>query len=572
MTANMQNRVDAEARQALDKISRKKRLITAVLYIGALILGAFLGFIGNADLNQVLNFIATVFTRLFSFIAVPVIAVSLINTLARLNHGSNGGTIFTHTIFYTLLTTTVFTRLFSFIAVPVIAVSLINTLARLNHGSNGGTIFTHTIFYTLLTTILAATVGLSLFLILAPTNVPQEMIGTAANSNGGTIFTHTIFYTLLTTILAATVGLSLFLILAPTNVPQEMIGTAANPTAGVSTSYLDHIISIVPNNFLQPFVSGNVLSILLVAAAVGLGIASLKSSEGRTALVKVLTGIQDLLFILIHWLITILPLGIVAFTAQLVTQLEAGVILGGLATYFAAVISSNLLQMFIILPVILLLRRLNPLKVLRGMLPALVVALFSKSSAGTLPVTIASAEDNLNIDKRISRFVLPICTTINMNGCAAFILITSLYLLQNAGIELNAGSYIAWIFIATFAAVGNAGVPMGCYFLAFILITSLYLLQNAGIELNAGSYIAWIFIATFAAVGNAGVPMGCYFLTLSLVSSMNVPVALMGVILPIYAVIDMIETCLNVWSDSCVANIVNEELKDKLPKEELTES
>lgn len=423
MTANMQNRVDAEARQALDKISRKKRLITAVLYIGALILGAFLGFIGNADLNQVLNFIATVFTRLFSFIAVPVIAVSLINTLARLNHGSNGGTIFTHTIFYTLLTT----------------------------------------------------------------------------------------------ILAATVGLSLFLILAPTNVPQEMIGTAANPTAGVSTSYLDHIISIVPNNFLQPFVSGNVLSILLVAAAVGLGIASLKSSEGRTALVKVLTGIQDLLFILIHWLITILPLGIVAFTAQLVTQLEAGVILGGLATYFAAVISSNLLQMFIILPVILLLRRLNPLKVLRGMLPALMVALFSKSSAGTLPVTIASAEDNLNIDKRISRFVLPICTTINMNGCAAF-----------------------------------------------ILITSLYLLQNAGIELNAGSYIAWIFIATFAAVGNAGVPMGCYFLTLSLVSSMNVPVALMGVILPIYAVIDMIETCLNVWSDSCVAGIINKELKGKL--------
>ena len=423
MTANMQNRVDAEARQALDKISRKKRLITAVLYIGALILGAFLGFIGNADLNQVLNFIATVFTRLFGFIAVPVIAVSLINTLARLNHGSNGGTIFTHTIFYTLLTT----------------------------------------------------------------------------------------------ILAATVGLSLFLILAPTNVPQEMIGTAANPTAGVSTSYLDHIISIVPNNFLQPFVSGNVLSILLVAAAVGLGIASLKSSEGRTALVKVLTGIQDLLFILIHWLITILPLGIVAFTAQLVTQLEAGVILGGLATYFAAVISSNLLQMFIILPVILLLRRLNPLKVLRGMLPALMVALFSKSSAGTLPVTIASAEDNLNIDKRISRFVLPICTTINMNGCAAF-----------------------------------------------ILITSLYLLQNAGIELNAGSYIAWIFIATFAAVGNAGVPMGCYFLTLSLVSSMNVPVALMGVILPIYAVIDMIETCLNVWSDSCVAGIINKELKGKL--------
>lgn len=424
MTLNTQTRVDTEAQQAIAKISKRKRAITAILYVGALILGTILGFIGNENLNVVLDFIATVFTRLFSFIAVPVIAVSLINTLARLNHGSNGGTIFSHTIFYTLLTT----------------------------------------------------------------------------------------------IIAAAVGLSLFLILAPSNVPQEMLGVVADPSAGVTTSYFDHIVSIIPNNFLQPFVSGNVLSILLVAAAVGLSIATMPTSEGRTAIVKVLTGLQDLLFILIHWLITILPLGIVAFTAQLVAQLEAGVILGGLATYFATVISSNILQMFILLPLLLLIRGLNPLKVARGMLPALMVALFSKSSAGTLPVTIASAEDNLHIDKRISRFVLPICTTINMNGCAAF-----------------------------------------------ILITSLYLLQNAGIELNFGTYLAWIFIATFAAIGNAGVPMGCFFLTLSLISSMNVPVALMGVILPIYAVIDMIETCLNVWSDSCVANIVDKELKDKLP-------
>lgn len=282
---------------------------------------------------------------------------------------------------------------------------------------------------------------------------------------------------------------------------------------------LQHIQNIIPNNLLQPFVAGNVLSILLVAAAFGLGIASLPETDTKHTLLNFIIGFQDLLFVLIHWLIRILPIGILAFTAQLVAQLEAGVIIGGIASYFGAVISSNLIQMFIILPTILLLRGLNPLKIARGMLPALAVALFSKSSAGTLPVTIASAEDNLKVDKRVSRFVLPICTTINMNGCAAF-----------------------------------------------ILITSIYLLQNAGIDIGFGTIVAWIFIATFAAVGNAGVPMGCYFLTLSLVSSMNVPVALMGIILPVYAVIDMIETALNVWSDSCVANIVNKEVKDKLPE------
>ena len=61
---------------------------------------------------------------------------------------------------------------------------------------------------------------------------------------------------------------------------------------------------------------------------------------------------------------------------------------------------------------------------------------------------------------------------------------------------------------------------------------------------------AWIVIATIAAVGNAGVPMGCFFLSASLLASMNVPILLMGVILPFYAVIDAIETTLNVWRDS----------------------
>lgn len=421
------SRIHAAAATALAKVSGKGRALTAVFYIGALIIGALIGFAGNTDVNAVMDFIATVFTRLFSFIAVPIIAVSLISTLANLSR----------------------------------------------------------------------------------------------NSKGGTIFVHTIFYTLLTTILAAVLGAFLFSVIKPANVPAAMTEGAADVVSKYeSLSYLEHIQNIIPNNLLQPFVAGNVLSILMVAAAFGLGIASMKESKNKDALISFISGFQELLFILIHWLIRILPIGIMAFTAQLVTQLEAGIILGGLATYFGVVISSNLIQMFIVLPLILLIKGLNPLKIARGMLPALAVALFSKSSAGTLPVTMAAAEDNLHVDRRVSRFVLPICTTINMNGCAAF-----------------------------------------------ILITSVYLLQNAGIEIGFSTMVAWVFIATFAAVGNAGVPMGCYFLTLSLVSSMNIPVSLMGIILPVYAVIDMIETSLNVWSDSCVANIVNKNMKDKLPAE-----
>ena len=171
--------------------------------------------------------------------------------------------------------------------------------------------------------------------------------------------------------------------------------------------------------------------------------------------------------------------------------------------------------MLVILPAVLLLRGIDPLRVARGMAPALAVAFFSKSSAGTLPVTLSCAENNVGVSAPVARFVLPICTTINMNGCAAFILVTVLFLMQNAGIDIT--------------------LPIA---------------------------LSWIVIATIAAIGNAGVPMGCFFLSASLLASMDVPIQLMGVILPVYAVIDMVETTLNVWSDSCVAACVDHDLTE----------
>ena len=89
-------------------------------------------------------------------------------------------------------------------------------------------------------------------------------------------------------------------------------------------------------------------------------------------------------------------------------------------------------------------------------------------------------------------------------------------------------------------------------------------MQNAGIELTMGTMIAWLFIAVLAAIGNAGVPMGCYFLTLSLTSSIGAPIGLLGIILPIYTIIDMIETAENVWSDASVCAMVDHDLQGTL--------
>ena len=391
----------------------------AIIWIGALIVGAILGLFGIAWLDEVMNFVATVYTRLFQLLAVPTIVLAVITTFATF--GSKGS----------------------------------------------GRIFGHTLTYTLLTTFAAAAVGAVLYVLVAPGNLPVETI-----SND----------------------------------------THLSPLTS-HLSYIDHIISVIPNNIVKPFFDGNVLSLLLLAFAVGIGLSKLPESENKAVVVKFLVGLQELLFLLIHWLIWTLPLGIVAFSAQLSAQVTAGVVADSIGKYVLVVLGGNVIQFFVVLPLFLLIRGLNPIHVLGRMMPAVLMALFTKSSAATLPVTMDTAENRLGIKKNISRFVLPICTTINMNGCAAFILVTSLFVMQNGG------TILTWDTI-----------------------------------------LLWILVSVVSAVGNAGVPMGCYFLTLSLMSGIGAPVAILGIILPIYTIIDMVETAENVWSDSCVSTMVDRDL------------
>lgn len=419
--------VQAAAQKALEANKKNKQGRQFVLWMLALVVGAALGWLGIKPLNELFTFIATVFTRLFQFIAVPTIALAVITTLAQL-----GGK------------------------------------------KETGRIFAHAVTYTLLTTICAAGIGLMMYLWIAPGNLPADIIG------AGTA-----------------------------NVPQKL----------GHLTYYDHILSVIPNNLLQPFLSGNVLAVMMIAAAFGLGLAFMPKTESRDILMKGIMGFQELLFTLIRALLFILPVGILAFAAQLSAQIEAGVIVGALGKYTAVIIGSNVIQFFIVIPVFLLARGLNPLQVFKKMSPAIAVALFTKSSAGTLPVTLASAEHNMKANPAVSRFVLPICTTINMNGCAAF-----------------------------------------------ILVTSLFVMQNAGYEMSMPTMITWLFVAVLAAIGNAGVPMGCYFLTLSLMSGIGAPIGIMGVILPIYTIIDMIETAENVWSDSAVCAMTDHDLKGKIPE------
>ncbi len=164
-----------------------------------------------------------------------------------------------------------------------------------------------------------------------------------------------------------------------------MPAETASAVAGIAKALLFGICSIgYSDNFLTPFQTANVLSVLLISLAVGIAISKLpQNSKPKEAIYNFVVACQQVLFIvMVKWLIVILPLGIFWFCGfSLAQELSSGIQLGGLATYFIVVVAANLIQMFIVLPAFLLIKGINPLKVAKGMFPALAVAFFSKSSA-----------------------------------------------------------------------------------------------------------------------------------------------------------------------------------------------
>ena len=367
-----------------------------------------------------------------------------------------------------------YTRAFQFVAVPTVALAILTALASLGGGKKMGRVFFRTLSYTVFTSFVAALVGLGLYLLIKPGELSADVIASVSDAAKGTVSR-----------------------LAET--PDTVYG---------------HILNAIPNNLVNPFLTGNVLPIVLISACIGIAIAVLgRTSENVRLLHRALNGLQEIFFGLIKGLIWALPAGIVAFAAQLAAQMSAGVVVGSVGKYVLVVLGGNLVQFFVVLPLICCLRGVNGYRVMREMTPALLMALFTKSSAATLPVTIATAEKNMKAKPWIARFILPLCCTINMNGCAAFILVTSLFVMQNS--------------------------------------------PDCGIVLTLPTMLVWCAIAVICAIGNAGVPMGCYFLTLSLMAGVGGNLMILGVILPIYTIIDMIETAENVWSDCCICAIVD---------------
>ena len=318
-------------------------------------------------------------------------------------------------------------------------------------------------------------------------------------------------YTLTTTLLAASLALGLYLLFDPAQTPISL----ALPSEGTveTVNYWHYLLSLIPENFIAPFYNNNVMGVLFLALVLSAATLSLRKDH-KESLNQLFESLFAAVMKMTGFFLKLMPLAVWAFVNLFVQDVQNQETLQGLALYLCCVLTANLLQAGVVLPTLLKAKGLSPISSFRAMMPALAVAFFSKSSSAALPSAIDCAEQRMGVDGKVARFSMPLCITVNMNACAAYILITVLFVCQSNGIQFS------------------------------------------GIE-----FFSWILIATLAAIGNAGVPMGCYMLSSAFLAAMGVDMKLMVLILPFYAFIDMLESAINVWSDSCVTAMVNSELK-----------
>ncbi|HJM68785.1 MAG TPA: dicarboxylate/amino acid:cation symporter [Candidatus Babeliales bacterium] len=320
-------------------------------------------------------------------------------------------------------------------------------------------------------------------------------------------------YTIFTTIIAASIGLLLFIIINPA---QSGLGLREIvESAGESKGYLAVVLDMFPSNVVKTFNDGNVMGVVFIALGLSLSILTLPK-KNKDVLHDFFSSLFAAILQITTVLIYVMPVAVWAFIAIFIHNIQGQdwKNLQSIGWYIVTIVAANLIQGFIVLPILLMFKGISPIRAFRGMSQALTVAFFSRSSGAALPIALQNAQKNLGISARVAKFTFPLCSTINMNACAAFILITVLF-------------------------IGTIN----------------------GVVFTWSDMLMWIFIATIAAIGNAGVPMGCYFLSSALLVAMKVPINILVVILPIYAFIDMIETAINVWSDSVVALVVDKELK-----------
>ena len=293
----------------------------------------------------------------------------------------------------------------------------------------------------------------------------------------------TISYFLVTTFIAVVIGIVVGYLISPGKGLDITIPTENTEKVEIP-SILDTALNIIPVNPFESLSTGNILQIIFIAIAIGIAITSV--GEKAKPLANLFDSLALVMYKITGVIMKFAPIGIFGIMAPIVGNYGLAILLPLLKVIFAVAIACAL-QLFVTYSIaVRAFGKMNPIKFFKGIAPAGLVAFTTASSSATLPVTIKNTEENLGVSKEISSFVLPLGSTINMDGAAIYQGIAVIFIAQFFNIELTFTQIITVMFMAVLVSIGAAGVPGA----GLIMLTMV--LQSVNLPLEGIALVAAI--------------------------------------------------------------------------------
>lgn len=253
---------------------------------------------------------------------------------------------------------------------------------------------------------------------------------------------------------------------------------------------LQFLVNLVPENFFSSL-SSNLNLLQIVCVAVIFAIALLKVEAGkRKSVVDLFSGLNDALIEVVKFVMKLAPIGVFSLVSSMLVEVvgknnssEIFDILYSLLWYSGATISGLAVMMFGVYPLIIsLFTKVKVSKFFKGIFPAQIVAFSTSSSSATLPVLMENVEDNLGVSEEVSSFVLPLGTSVNMDGSALYLGVSIMFIAQALGMELSIVEQLSIVANVTISSLGVGGLP-GASMVAMTMILHTLGIPAAGIAL-----------------------------------------------------------------------------------------
>ncbi|MEO1023019.1 MAG: dicarboxylate/amino acid:cation symporter [Bacteroidota bacterium] len=353
---------------------------------------------------------------------------------------------------------TIFITLLKLIAVPLVLASLVVGVTSLNDTASLSRMGFKTIGIYLVTTVCAITIG------LVSVNVWQP-------------------------------GKSL-----PEQTKQELQASYSSTIEGRQESarevrertIMDFFVDIVPSNFFEAATDNSkMLQIVLVAILLGVGIIQIGGESGKL-LVNVFQAFNDVIIEVVNMIMATAPYGVFALMAAVIVDLagddlsKAADLLYALGAYCLTVLSALLIHVLLIYTSLFkVFSKVSLSTFFRAIRPAMLLGFSTSSSSATLPVTMERVEKNLGVEEEVASFVLPVGSTINMDGTSLYQAVAAVFIAQALGMDLSIGQQLTIVLTATLASIGAAGVP-GAGIVMLVVVLESIQVPVAGIALILG--------------------------------------------------------------------------------------